>query len=352
MQRIAVLALPGVIPSDLGIACDVFRYVRNRNGDDAYTVEVCSEANKVDTGLFSLSAPYRLGRLTQADIVVVPGVQDISAAPSAAVVRAIRAAHARGALVASICTGAFVLAAAGLLDRRRAATHWAAAEDLARRYPQVMVDADALFVDHGDVVTSAGSSAGLDMCLHLIARQHGQAIAAQAAKLAVAPLRRDGGQAPFIRQQPLVAPTTFAALLEWMHHNLRNPIDVRALAERAHMTPRTFARKFKDQTGTTPIQWLLTHRIRMAQELLETTAISIDDVAAAAGFESSVTFRARFQRVVGLTPTAYRRRFSSPQEGSPSQASTRAANRLRIKTGRTDHHRAPAPARSPCRLRE
>jgi transcriptional regulator GlxA family with amidase domain len=321
MQKVAVVALPGVLPSDLGIACDVFRYVRLASGAPAYSVDVCAETRQVEAGPFIVNVRSRLIALRDADIIVVPGTEDIARAPSPAVVRALRLAHERGAMLASICTGAFVLAGAALLDHRRATTHWAAAGELARRFPLVTVDVDALFVDEGNIVTSAGSSAGLDMCLHLIGRQHGQAVAAHAARMAVAPLRREGGQAPFIRQPAPVPGSTLAPLIDWMLAHLDQPLDVVTLAARARMTPRTFARRFKDQTGTTPIQWLLTHRVRRAQELLETTASSIERVASAAGFDSPVTFRSRFQRTVGLTPSAYRRRFSDPAPaGRPARA--------------------------------
>jgi transcriptional regulator GlxA family with amidase domain len=198
-----------------------------------------------------------------------------------------------------------------LLDGKRATTHWAVVDEFAKRFPAVTVDPDVLFVDEGNVVTSAGSSAGLDMCFHLIGRFHGQAVASHAARLAVAPLVRDGGQAQFIQQAALPASSSLAPLLEWMLANLEQPIDVTSLAKRASMTPRTFARRFQDQTGATPIQWLLKSRVRRAQELLETTLASVDQVSAAVGFDSPVTFRARFRSVVGLTPSSYRRRFST-----------------------------------------
>lgn len=308
---VAVLALKSVVPFDIGIACDVFSRVLLDNGRPAYQVMVCAETAQVDAGLFQLRAPWRLEQVAGADVVIVPGVEDTDSPLSPAVIRAIRSASARGALVASICTGAFVLAAAGLLDGRRAATHWAAAQALARRYPSITVDADVLFVDDGDIVTSAGSSAGLDMCLHLVGRHHGHAAAAQAARMAVAPLHRDGGQAAYIRQPEPASDAGLAPLFDWMLANLDQALDVPALAARARMSPRTFARRFREQAGMTPIQWLLKFRVRRAQELLETGNASVEQVAAASGFDSPVTFRARFQSLVGVTPSAYRRRFTA-----------------------------------------
>jgi transcriptional regulator GlxA family with amidase domain len=249
--------------------------------------------------------------MMDADIVIVPGVEDVNMVVPSTAKKALRLASDRGALIASICTGAFILASTGLLDGKRATTHWAVADEFANRFPAVTVDPDVLFVDEGDVVTSGGSSAGLDMCFHLIGRFHGQAVASHAARLAVAPLVRDGGQAQFIQQTALPNSSSLAPLLEWMLASLDKPIDVTSLAKRASMTPRTFARKFRDQTGATPIQWLLKSRVRRAQELLETTSASIDQVSDAVGFDSPVTFRARFRSVVGLTPSLYRRRFST-----------------------------------------
>jgi transcriptional regulator GlxA family with amidase domain len=311
MQTVAVLALHGVVAFDLGIACDIFSRVRTVDGGEAYRVLVCGESSRIRAGHFDIHTPCRLEPMMDADIVIVPGVEDVNMVVPSTAKKALRLASDRGALIASICTGAFILASTGLLDGKRATTHWAVADEFANRFPAVTVDPDVLFVDEGDVVTSGGSSAGLDMCFHLIGRFHGQAVASHAARLAVAPLVRDGGQAQFIQQTALPNSSSLAPLLEWMLASLDKPIDVTSLAKRASMTPRTFARKFRDQTGATPIQWLLKSRVRRAQELLETTSASIDQVSDAVGFDSPVTFRARFRSVVGLTPSLYRRRFST-----------------------------------------
>ncbi|SAI49561.1 AraC family transcriptional regulator [Bordetella ansorpii] len=325
MRTVAVLVLPDFVPYDVGIACDVFSRVQLRDAQCAYRVMVCAQTAKVHAGPFDLHAPWRLDQVVQADVVIVPGIEDPFRSIPPSVVKALRAARQRGALIASICTGAFVLAAAGLLDGRRATTHWLAAGELARRYPAIDVDPGVLFVDQGDIVTSAGASAGLDMCLHLVRRHHGQSVASHSARLAVAPLHRDGGQAQFIPQSTPASAASLAPLFDWMLANLDQPIDVAALAARACMTPRTFARRFREQTGTTPIQWLLKSRVRRAQELLETSAATIDQIAYASGFDSPVTFRTRFQNLVGLTPSAYRRRFGGPaQEATTAQAAALA----------------------------
>lgn len=315
MHTVAVLALDGVVPFDLGIPCEVFGRVRTADGEPAYRVHVCGERSRVRSDAFSIGVAHRLDRMTEADTVIVPGVGDTSRPVSGRVIEALRAASARGARIASICSGAFVLAATGLLDGRRATTHWLGAADFARRFPRVTLDPQVLFVDEGRIVTSAGALAGLDMCLHLVARDHGQSIAAQAARLAVAPLHRDGGQSQFIRHELPRSSDSLAPLLDWMLAHLDQPLGVAALAARAATSPRTFARRFREQTGTTPLQWLLTARMRRAQELLETTKRSVDEIALATGFEASVSFRTRFQKITGVSPNTYRRRFNSVASG-------------------------------------
>jgi transcriptional regulator GlxA family with amidase domain len=318
-HEVAVLAMHGFVPFDLSIPCEVFGRARLPNGEHASQVHVCGETDEVRARAFSLRAPCGLDRLGTADTVIIPGIEEPARLAPPPVLAAIRAAWANGARVASICSGAFVLAETGLLDGRRATTHWAGAAAFARRFPNVEVDPLVLFVDEGRIITSAGASAGLDMCLHLLRRDHGQAMAAHAARLAVAPLDRDGGQAQFIRYQPPDSGHSLASLLEWMRANVDKPLDVAALAVQACVSPRTLARRFREQTGTTPVQWLLAARVRRAQDLLETTGMAIDQIAFAAGFESPVTFRARFHRRVGVTPAAYRRHFNAAGAAAPGR---------------------------------
>lgn len=312
MHKVAILALDGFVPLDLGIPCDVFGGFGLTDQPALYRVQVCAARRLVKSGAYDLRAPFGLDVIEQADTVVVPGILDFERPVALPVIAALQAAWKNGARITSICSGAFVLAAAGLLDGRRATTHWRGTAELARRYPAIRVEPDVLFVDEGRIVTSAGASSGLDMCLHLVRRDYGQAAAADAARMAVAPLNRDGGQSQFIRHDVPGTGDCLAPLLEWMSANLEKEIDAAALARRARMTPRTFARRFREQTGTTPLQWLLTARVRRAQELLETTRRSIDDIALRSGFESPVTFRERFRRIVGLSPRAYRLRFAPP----------------------------------------
>jgi transcriptional regulator GlxA family with amidase domain len=311
MHEVAVLAMHGFVAFDLSIPCEVFARVRLSGGKPAYRVRVCGEASLVRTAAFSLRAPSNLDDLAFADTLIIPGVEDAARPVPRAVLRAIHAAWRSGARIASICSGAFVLAATGLLDGRRATTHWIGAAELARRFPKVKVDPDVLFVDEGRIITSAGAAAGLDMCLHLVRRDFGQSVAANAARLAVAPLDRDGGQAQFIRHEPPGSNANLAPLLDWMRKNAHRPLDVETLAARARLSPRTFARRFREQTGTTPLQWLLKIRITRAQELLETTSNSIGEIATRTGFDAPVTFRTRFHRIVGVSPSTYRRRFNA-----------------------------------------
>lgn len=312
MHRIAVLALNDFVPHDLGIPCDVFGRTRSASGDRLYDVQVCAQTRTVRSHHFDIRVAFGLELLSQADTILVPGIEDPLAPVPEPVLAALRDAWGRGARLASICTGAFVLAASGLLDGKRATTHWMGTARLAELYPRITVEPDVLFVDEGRIVTSAGASAGLDMCLHLVCRDHGQAVAAQSARLAVAPLSRDGGQAQFIHHEPPISRSSLAALIEWMTSNFDKPLNVDALARQAGMSPRTFARRFREQTGTTPLQCLLRVRVQRAQELLEESRMSVDQIAMLAGFDSPVTFRARFRNMVGLTPTEYRRRFSTP----------------------------------------
>lgn len=311
VHKIAVLVLNDVVPLDFGIAYQVFALASQVDDKNAYEVEVCAPERTIRTASFDMQVRYGLDRLELAHTIVIPGCEDPFGEVPETVRIALREAYARGARLASICTGAFILAASGLLDGKRATTHWRFAEDLARLHPEIQVEPNVLFVDEGSIVTSAGASAGLDMCLHLVRRDYGQSVAANTARLAVAPLYRDGGQAQFIRQELPGSPTSLMPLIEWMRDNLNSSHTVDSLAARANMSSRTFARRFQEQTGTTALQWLLTARIDRARALLEESDTSIDQTALLSGFGSAVTFRSRFRRVVGLTPTEYRRRFSS-----------------------------------------
>ncbi|MGY8710678.1 helix-turn-helix domain-containing protein [Bradyrhizobium sp. 18BD] len=316
VHRVCIVAMDQVIPYDMTLAYEVFARLRDDNGKPFYDVRVCAAAARVSAGAFGLVVPFGLEVLARADTVIVPGIENPLAPRSKAILRALHRAHRRGARIASICSGAFVLAEAGLLDGRRATTHWLCAELLASNYPQVKVDPNVLFVDEGEIVTSAGASAGMDMCLHLVRRDFGQAVAAHAARLAVAPVNREGGQAQFIRRDPPRSSGSLAAHLDWALAHLAEPLNVARMAAQAGMSERSFARHFRQQMGTTPMQWLLTVRVRRAQELLEGSPAYVDQIAAACGFQSTVTFRASFRRIAGVSPGDYRRRFNDAQSSA------------------------------------
>ena len=327
LHTVAVLALNGVISFELGIACEVFGRARTAENAPAYLVDVCSERPRVRSGAYDILVPNRLDGLARADTVIIAGVDDTTVPVSPKVLDAIGAAWANGGRIASICTGAFAFAETGLLNGRRATTHWVAAAEFSRRFPKVLLDPEVLFVDEGRIVTSAGAMAGVDMCLHLVSRDHGSAVAGRASRLAVAPMHRDGGQAQFIRHDPPKSNDSLTPTLHLALAHLDLPLSVDMLAARAAMTPRTFARRFAEQTGTTPHQWLLRARIQQAQELLETTTLKVDIVAASTGFGATVTFRTRFQRAVGVSPQTYRRRFQGDTaRASASNLISRKAN--------------------------
>ncbi|WP_067547823.1 GlxA family transcriptional regulator [Nocardia crassostreae] len=314
MHTVAVLALNGVIPFDLATPIEVFTRARLPDGNPSYRVRVCAPTPRVDAGQFTLHAPWNLNDLSEADTIVVPGCADPTAPVPPRVLDALRTAAADGTRIASICVGAFTLAATGLLDGHRATTHWLAAATLADLYPAVEVDPDVLYIDNGHVLTSAGAAAGLDLCLHLVRRDHGSAVAADAARLAVMPLEREGGQAQFIihDRPPTPRGSTFDPLLRWIEDNCATPLTLTDIAAHAGASPRTLNRQFREQTGTTPVQWLLRARIRRAQHLLEATDYPVERIAAQAGFGSPTAFRDRFKRIVGTTPHAYRATFGKP----------------------------------------
>jgi transcriptional regulator GlxA family with amidase domain len=312
MHHVTVLALADVVAFDLSTPAQVFG---NEPGRYAFTACGVRAGRVPSTTGFAIDLPRGLEAVAEADTVLVPGLRPPQWPPPAAALDALRAAHARGARVASICTGAFVLAQAGLLDGRRATTHWAHAERLARRYPAVTVDPGVLYVDEGDVLTSAGVAAGIDLCLHLVRRDHGAEVAnAVARRIVVAP-HRDGGQAQFVEAPlPPASDRGLQATRAWAAQRLREPLTVAALARHAACSERTFARRFRAETGTTPLQWLLGQRVLHARRLLEATDLPVEHVADEAGFGTAASLRSHFRRATATTPLAYRRTF----RGSPT----------------------------------
>ncbi|MBC7274524.1 MAG: helix-turn-helix domain-containing protein [Streptomyces sp.] len=315
VNSVALAVTDGMLHFELSVAHEVFGSAPDEVTVPWYDLAVCG-SGAVRFGRFRLEPDHGLDRLSRSGTVIVPGWVDIDEDPPADLVDAVRAAHEAGARVASLCTGAFVLAAAGLLDGRRATTHWAHTRALADRYPRVEVDPDVLYVDNGSVLTSAGKAAAMDLCLHLVRLDHGSAVANAVARRLVVPPHRDGGQAQFVTT-PVPAPDNhpLAALLPWVLERLDQPLTVEDLARQAGMSSRHLGRHFRAVTGTTPLQWLLTQRIRRAQELLETTDAGVDTIAAATGMGTATTLRRHFNRTVGVPPDTYRRTFSAHPAG-------------------------------------
>lgn len=309
---VAILVPDGVTVFELGVASDIFGTdVTTDSGCPLYRRYICGAAPSAMTDAgFRMEVPYGLEALEWAQTVVVLPAVDPDRQPSA-LPQALRLARSRGQRILSLCTGAFVLAAAGLLDGHAATTHWSECAELARRYPRVRVDPGVLYVDEGDLLTSAGSAASVDLCLHVVERDYGAEIAAKVARDLVVPLYRSGGQAQYI-ESPIHLPDNgdlFADTLEWLRTHLAETVTVADLAERSAMSARTFARRFLASTGTTPLAWLTRERLRFAQRLLETSDAPVDLVARESGFGSPDNLRKHFARTLRTTPQAYRRTF-------------------------------------------
>ena len=308
-HRVVVLVLEGALPLDVGIAAEVF----HPETGFPYEVSLCGvEAGTVPAhGSFGFAVPRGLEALKGADTVIVPGYAPAGRPVPTMVHDALRRAAARGVRIASICYGAFALAEAGLLDGRRATTHWDAAEQLAQRYPEITVEPNVLFVDEGSVLTSAGAAAGLDLCLHLVRRDHGVSAANEIARGLVTAPHRSGGQAQYLPKNSAVCRgDTLAATREWVMSRLGQQLTIDDLAAHAQMSPRTFLRRFAEETGTTPLQWILRARIDSARALLESTRLSVDQIADQVGLGTGANLRLHFRRIVDVTPTEYRATFS------------------------------------------
>jgi len=313
-SRVVGLAVTEGAPIfEMAIACEVFGRARDGFPDPWYTLRPCAPAGMpvpVSNG-FAAAGPDGYDALTRVGTVVVTAVRDVDQEPAPDLVAALKAAHAAGARIVSLCTGAFVLAAAGLLDGRPATTHWFHAAELARRYPAVRLDPDVLYVDDGDVLTSAGTAAGIDLCLHIVRADYGAAVANALARRLVAPAHRDGGQAQYIEAPAAAEDPGLAPVLDWMRARLHQPLTLPAIARHANLTERTLIRHFRATTGTTPIKWLTAQRIGRARELLETSTLPVEDVGEAAGLGAPANFRRHFTQATGVTPSTYRRTFNT-----------------------------------------
>jgi transcriptional regulator GlxA family with amidase domain len=314
MHRVAALCLDGLVAFDLTAPAQAFGLAARPGGEPLYEFSTCSVggAEVRTTSGFGVSPGAGLGALRGADTVVVPAYAAVLEPPPAEALAALRAAHRRGARLLSVCSGAFALAHAGLLDGRRAATHWAWAGELARRFPAIEVDPDALYVDEGQVMTSAGLSAGIDLSLHAIRKDFGAAAGERVARHMVAAPHREGGQAQFAKPTPLAAAGSLEPTRRWATERLAEPLDVAAMARQAGVSPRTFARRFREETGTTPLQWLLAQRVLEARRLLEESEQPVEAVAWRCGFGTAASLREHFRRATATTPSAYRRAFAEP----------------------------------------
>ncbi|KVE75858.1 helix-turn-helix domain-containing protein [Burkholderia vietnamiensis] len=316
---VAVIAYDGISPFHLSVPSVVFGNERDAAATPVFDFRVCSAEHGplATTGGFTITAPHGLDALDDADIVIVPAWRDPDEAPPDVLVDAVRAAAARGAQVVGLCLGAYVLAAAGLLDERPATTHWAWADDFARRFPRVKLDPGVLYVDDGNLMTSAGTAAGLDCCLHVVRQRFGADAANRIARRLVIPPHRQGGQAQYVPQPVAAHPrdARLAELLDWVRAHLDVTHSVDSLAARVLMSRRTFTRRFRQATGTTVTAWLHAERLTHAQHLLETTGQSIDAIAQAAGYGSSVSLRQHFAGALGTSPSAYRREFRGAAPG-------------------------------------
>jgi AraC family transcriptional activator FtrA len=310
---VVALAYDGLCAFEFSCAAEVFGLPRPELGPGWYRFETCAMKSRKVAGQYGLSMKVDGGleRLAAAGTIMIPGWQGIGVPVPAPVIDALRAAHRHGARLLSICSGAFVLAATGLLDGKRATTHWRYADELQRRCPRVLVDPGVLYVDEGQILTSAGSAAGLDLCLHLVRRDYGPAVANQVARRLVIPPHRDGGQAQFL-ERPVAQRErgSLSALLDQMTRRIGQSLRIAELARLAAMSERTFMRRFRATTGMTPADWITRMRVDRARELLESTGLSIDHIATRTGLGTATTLRHHFRRKVGVSPVEYRRQFS------------------------------------------
>lgn len=321
-STVAVLAYDGMSVFETGIVTEIFGLPRPEFDVPWYELTICAEHGRSVRliGGATLRTPHGLDTFAAADTVIVPGVADVHARSSERLVGALRRAHERGARIMSICSGAFALADAGLLDGRRATTHWRYAEVFRARFPGVDLDPKVLYVHDGDVMTSAGSAAGLDLCLSVVQLDHGTAIANAVARRLVVQPHRSGGQAQFIEAPVAGQPSDdrVAASMAWAVGHMADPITIAALAARSHMSPRTYLRHFARATGTTPIKWLIGQRIQASLALLESGSEPIESIATKVGFETAVTYRHHFRQILNTSPSAYRRTFREGTAGSPA----------------------------------
>ncbi|MBO0680783.1 helix-turn-helix domain-containing protein [Mycolicibacterium sp. S2-37] len=316
LVSVAAMVMDGLAVFEFGVICEVFGIDRSDDGVPNFDFTVCGPVagKPVRTSVGATLTPESdFGDLVGADLVAVPAISAGENGYPAEALEALRTAAANGSIILTVCSGAFVVGAAGLLDGRPCTTHWMHADELARMYPTARVDRNVLYVDDGNLITSAGTAAGIDACLHLVRRELGSEVTNKIARRMVVPPQRDGGQRQFIEQPiPVRCSERFAPHLDWIMANLHKPHTVTTLARRANMSARTFARRFVEETGTTPMQWVTDQRVLYARRMLEETDLDIDRIAERSGFGTATLLRHHFRRVIGVTPSDYRRRFCCP----------------------------------------
>ncbi|OBF48394.1 helix-turn-helix domain-containing protein [Mycolicibacterium monacense] len=313
LKSVSTLVLDGLAVFEFGVICEVFGIDRSADGVPNFDFKVCGpvagEPVRTTIGAH-LTPQHDFGDLLGADLVAVPAIASGKNGYPPEALEVLREASARGSIILTVCSGAFVVGAAGLLDGRPCTTHWMYADLLARMYPTARVDRNVLFVDDGNLITSAGTAAGIDACLHLVRRELGSEVTNRIARRMVVPPQRDGGQRQYIEQPiPVRCSERFAPHLDWIVANLDKPHTVSTLARRANMSARTFARRFVEETGTTPMQWVTDQRVLYARRMLEESDLDIDRIAERSGFGTATLLRHHFRRIIGVTPTDYRRRF-------------------------------------------
>lgn len=310
-HRLTILVLEGFIPFDVSVPYNIFSQVKLQNGRNPYDVSICGHKAISTSHEWQITGSKTLADLAQANTIIIPGLDNPLSFNDQQVLKALQQAADSGTRIASICTGACVLAASGLLDGLRATTHWDTVEALAQTYPQIKVEPDILFTDNGQILTSAGLASGIDLCLHMIRKDYGAAVAEKSAQFFVMPLEREGNHHQCIRRNQPQADDTLTPILYWLLDNLHLNHTLQSIALQAHMSARTLNRKFKEQMGIAPITWVTTARIRRAQVWLESTTLSIEQIATTTGFNSATAFREQFKKTVGIAPTAWRKTYKT-----------------------------------------
>lgn len=324
-HRIGILALDGFVPFDCSVPYEMFSMATAADGKEAYEISFVGDKKAVASEQFNITRILSLSSMQDMDTIIIPGIVQPFSFNNPSVLEALGHAYSAGVRLASICTGACILAAAGLLNGISATTHWALVKELAARYPLVKVEPDILYCDNGQILTSAGLSSGIDLCLHMVRKDLGATAAERLATLFVVPIERDGGHRQFIRHAAPDSDGSLSALLLWLQENMHRNLTVRRICREAHMSARTLNRKFQEQTGVPPMAWLTMARIRRSQVLLESSALSVEEIASITGFGSATSLREHFRRIVGTSPTAWRKTHAvCPTEPNRPQASSAA----------------------------